>query len=446
MLNRRVLAVFSLAISGLCWSGSVLADQSDGPAADSPFTSSITAGETFTCYNGSDGSIFCWGQAQNGQLGDTSYGLPIQKVPSQVSGSGSNFVATQISAGESHVCALIEDGKVKCWGKNDYGQTGNDKTRQSGSGNPNEVHWLHGTLYPGGGPTSVTDDNYVVADPSAAPLVNIVQVSAGISSTCALDSSQRIWCWGANSQGQSGYGDATSDSGGDAGKNFAVPRARLVRDGSSSPITGFTSVSVGERFACAIKQGGTVWCWGDNDDGQLGNGGIADSSTPIQVTGVTGATVISAGARHACVIASGGVKCWGQGSDGRLGSSRASGPLAPVSVDVSNAVRLSSGYAHSCALDSSAKLWCWGRFYDNYSADMSGGTGGGTASVRSGGVFGTSGTSTTPQQVVGLGSVKSFASGNNHVCAVEVDGPMKCWGTGSLGQLGNNQSLSLIHI
>ena len=143
---KKAILVLALAVSGIGWSGSALADQSDGPAADSAFTSIISAGESFSCFLGSDGAIYCWGQAQFGQLGDTSYSLPIQKVPGQVSGSGSNFIATQISAGEAHICAVIDDGKVKCWGKNDYGQTGNDKTRQTGSGNPNEVHWLHLSL------------------------------------------------------------------------------------------------------------------------------------------------------------------------------------------------------------------------------------------------------------------------------------------------------------
>ena len=434
MWTKRVVSILALLMSSVFSVGIALADQSDGPASDSAATSTLTAGETFTCYLGSDGSIYCWGQAQNGQMGDsTAFSLPAQKVPGIVSGSGSNFVATQISAGESHICAVMDDGKVKCWGRNDYGQTGNGYTRQSNTGNPYEVHFLHGTIYPGGGP-GVTDDNYVIKASDSTPLTDIVQVSAGISSTCAIDNSTNAWCWGANAQGQSGFGDVKSTG------DFAAPKARQVRDGSANPISGFRSVAVGELFACALKNDGTVWCWGDNSEGQLGNGGVADSSTPIQVAGITSATAIAAGARHACVVAAGAVKCWGQGADGRLGSSRASGGLAPVDVPgLTNVSRISAGFAHSCALDTSAKLWCWGRFYDNYYADMNGGQGGGAASLRSGGTFGTSGTSNTPQQVAVFTSVASFASGNNHVCAIEVDGPMKCWGSGSYGQLGNNQ-------
>ena len=436
MLKRRVLVFLVSSVSFICPAflgpTPVDADASDGVPTDVAATGTITAGETFTCYLTPDAAIYCWGQAQYGQMGDASFSVTPQKVPGIISGSGSNFLSTQISAGDSHICALMVDTKVKCWGKNDYGQTGNGSTRQTGSGNPNEVHFLHGTIYPGGGP-GVADDNYV-KDSGGGTLSNITQISGGISTTCAIDTSKRAWCWGGNSKGQTGYGDVKTSG------DYAAPSARLVRDGASSAIVGFKSIAVGELFACGLKDDGTVWCWGDNSEGQLGNGGFADSSTPIQVTSVAGVTAIAVGARHACAVISGLVKCWGQGDDGRLGSARASGGLAPVDVPgLTNVVRISAGYAHSCALDSSARLWCWGRFYDNFNPSMVGERGGAAASLRSGGVFGTSGTSSTPQMVSGFTSVKSFASGNNHVCAVEVDGPMKCWGSGTYGQLGNNQ-------
>jgi alpha-tubulin suppressor-like RCC1 family protein len=425
MLRKLILALclVSLPVAG---SGAIVsADQSDGPASDASDTGTLTAGEVNTCYLAPVGSLYCWGLGQYGAIGDVTFGAQAQKTPAQVTGGGLYFDLTQITAGDTHICALTTDTKVKCWGGNRFGQTGNGRTSQSGTGNTNEVHFLHADLGSG-----TYDDNYVIKTDNSA-LSGVSQVSAGLQFTCAIATAGKVWCWGHNGGGQSGYGDVAGTS------PYAAPKARAVRDGSNNDVTGFTSVSAGELFACGLKSNGTVWCWGNNINGQLGDGGSAASAHPVQVSAVSGATAIAAGAKHACALTASGLYCWGNGADGRLGSSQAGGAVAPVAVAISNVTRISAGYAHSCALDSSNQLWCWGRFYNGYFEDANGGAGA-TTSIRDHGVFGQTTTSLTPQIVDGLGAVKAFASGNNHVCALVVDGPFKCWGVGSSGQIGNN--------
>ncbi len=416
-LGASVIAAVSLALPN-----TTLADRSDGPPSDAAATSVLSAGETFTCYLGDGGALYCWGQTQNGQLGDLTYGGVPQKTAVLVSGSGSLFSPTEVATGDSTVCVLLSDTKVKCWGANGNGETGNGKTRQTGSGNPNEVHHL-------GGVGSVNENNVLKDDDST--LDGVTQVSVGLQSTCAVATGGKVWCWGSNRYGQSGYGDTSG------AWAYANPKARPVRDSSNNEVTGFASVAVGELFACGLKVDGTVWCWGNNANGQLGDGGTSDSYNPKRVTGISNATVIAAGGNHACAVTPGGLYCWGLGNNFRLGSAR-SGATLPVLVDIPNVVRVSAGFAHSCALDSSAQLWCWGRFVTDY-FQGSYGDPSTSATYASYGVHGSATAASSPQKVTAFTAVKSFASGNNHVCAVEVDGPMKCWGVGTLGQLGNNQ-------
>ncbi|MFM7095124.1 MAG: hypothetical protein ACKOYL_11335, partial [Actinomycetota bacterium] len=125
MLIKRLTLCALAVVAVLVVPTSTLADVSDGPAADAAVTSVISAGQNNACYLGSDGSLYCWGHAQKGQLGDVSYGGATQKSPVLISGSGSLFSPTQVSVGDSTVCVLLADTKVKCWGSNGYGETGN---------------------------------------------------------------------------------------------------------------------------------------------------------------------------------------------------------------------------------------------------------------------------------------------------------------------------------
>ena len=191
---------------------------------------------------------------------------------------------------------------------------------------------------------------------------------------------------------------------------FAVP-----------PLLGVQGITAGSFHTCAIVNG-SAQCWGDNANGQLGNGTKNPASTPAEVAGLhANVSAISSGYRHACAVASGAALCWGWNPDGELGNGTMTQSMAPVGVTglSSGVTAIAAGANHSCAIVSGA-VWCWGY-------NSSGQLGNGTAASPN----------LTPVNVTGLGlGVSTITSGFDHTCAI-VSGGAWCWGGNSFGQLGN---------
>ncbi len=192
--------------------------------------------------------------------------------------------------------------------------------------------------------------------------------------------------------------------------------------GLSSGVTQI-SASTGSN-TCALLTTGAVKCWGWNADGQIGDGTTTDRTTPTQVTGLTsGVTSVSTGRNSTCAVVAGSAKCWGNNLHGGLGDNTTTTRLSPVQVSglTSNVTSVSTGYQYACAVVSGAAK-CWGegdsaRLGDGYTADR-----------------------WTPVQVSGLTSgVTAIRTRSNHTCAV-VAGAAKCWGSGTNGELGDNTS------
>ena len=176
-------------------------------------------------------------------------------------------------------------------------------------------------------------------------------ISAGTYHACARLVSGTVECWGRNDHGELGNGTKTSS-----------PTAVAV-----SGITNAIGVSaIGEPDAddhtCALLAGGTIECWGYNDDGELGNGTTTDSTTPVQVSSITNATQVSAGGFQTCALLSGGtVECWGYNYYGELGNGTKTDSSAPVQVSgITNAIQVSAGGFHTCAVLSDHTVECWG--------------------------------------------------------------------------------------
>jgi alpha-tubulin suppressor-like RCC1 family protein len=243
---------------------------------------------------------------------------------------------------------------------------------------------------------------------SPLPPASASSISAGAVHTCALTTTGAIRCWGYNGAGALGNG-TTVDS--------PVP-VQVTQLGGTA-----VGVTAGDLFTCALIATGGVRCWGSNADRQLGNGGTADSSVPVNVVGLNGGVAaVSAGGGHACAVTlSGAAKCWGGNQYGQLGNGSVVSSSVPVDVAGlgSGVVGIASGGNHSCALTAAGAVKCWGANFD-------GGLGDGTLTD-----------SAVPVDVVGLGSgVTKVEAGALHTCALMDLGTVKCWGSGDFGQLG----------
>ena len=245
----------------------------------------------------------------------------------------------------------------------------------------------------------------VTATVTTDPGVDAVGTGAGRS--CGRYHDGVVKCWGWNILGGLGNG-TTTDS--------WVP----------VPVTGIataTAVDPGDGHSpCALLSSGSVVCWGDNAQGQLGDGTTTSSSTPVVVAGITTASALGVGGNHACaVLSSGSVKCWGNNLYGQLGNgTTTSSPAAVTVTGITTAVAVGTNDYHSCALLAGGTVKCWGFGLWGQLGD------GGTAF-----------SSSTPVDVSGITDAVAIAAGRHHSCAVLGDATIKCWGRNQYGQLGN---------
>lgn len=188
-----------------------------------------------------------------------------------------------------------------------------------------------------------------------------------------------------------------------------------------SNLTGATAVSAGEGHSLALKSDGTVWAWGYGFFGQLGNGATSNSPVPVRVSDLTGATAVAAGDHHSLALKSDGtVRAWGNGGDGRLGNKKMTNSSVPVQVsNLTGVTAVAAGRVHSLALKSDGTVWAWGN-------GASGQLGNGRTS-----------SSSAPVRVSNLTGVTAIAAGSDHNLAVKSDGTVWAWGGGVHGQLGN---------
>ncbi len=181
------------------------------------------------------------------------------------------------------------------------------------------------------------------------------------------------------------------------------------------------AVSAGGNHACAVRNDGTVRCWGENGQGQIGDGTSTDRLSPANVSGITTAVAVSAGGAHTCALrVDGTVRCWGRGANGQLGNNSTAERRSPVTVSgLSTAVAIAAGRDHTCALLHDGAVRCWG-------SNSSGQLGDGTTTNR-----------LTPVTVSGLSGVTALTAGGFHTCAQRADATARCWGLNNLGQLGD---------
>src|SRR5262245_55940925 len=380
--RRRTAFVLALALAGTSLLPTAARASAPGGSAEAGSSDwrQVSVGALHTCGIRTSGRLYCWGRDTYGQLGD-DVTVAEKSRPVEVAGGATNWVA--VSAGAEHTCGLRRTGRLYCWGADGGGQLGN--------GLPNaDQHTPVLTL--GSGWTSV---------------------AAGGSHTCGRRSSGRLFCWGYDGAGQLG------DGGG--GTIRSAPRE--VAGGAT---TWSNAISAGTEDTCALRTTGRLFCWGSDLRGQLGNGGTnTNSFGPTQVAGgITTWVSVAVGYEHACALrASGRLFCWGGDDSGELGNGGAS-----TERDVPTLVagggrwtRVATGNSHTCARRPSGRLSCWGW-------DIGGGLGDGGTNTDKG----------VPTAIVGGATDWTLVDGGDyHTCSRITSGRLYCWGSDLQGQLGN---------
>ncbi len=306
-----------------------------------------------------NGSVKCWGNNAFGQLGQGHTRALGDSTTDRVATVpaielGSSRTATQLAVGGSHSCALLDNGSVKCWGSNTYGRLGLGDTNTRGD-RPGEMGNALPAIDLGSGQTAT-------------------QIAAGVSHSCALLDNGSVKCWGRNGAGQLGLGD--TDTRGDDESGDAIPAVDL---GSSRTAT---QIAVGSSLSCALLDNGSIKCWGINTSGQLGLGdtdhrgdgpGEMGNALPaIDLGSSRTATQIAVGGFHSCALLdNGSVKCWGNNLASQLGLGDADalgdGPgemgnaLPAIGLGSGRtAAQIAAGGFHSCALLDNGRVKCWG--------------------------------------------------------------------------------------
>lgn len=398
---------------------SLLAFGGETPAgAAAPNVTTMSTGGNHVCAVRMDRTVWCWGSARDGLLGDGTTGDAdnLRTRPVRVMrGSSALTGVTRVAAGGSFTCAVRANGTVWCWGSITFGQLGNGVRGDIGDYRATAVQVRRGSVH----------------------LTGVKHVVAGRLHACALRTDGSVYCWGFAQYEQPGDGTT-------GGPGQVRTTAVRVRRGSAY-LDKVTAIAAGTDHTCAIRKDGSTWCWGRGVDGQLGDGQSGGShmrTVPVRVKRgngyLTKAAGIDAGGDHTCVRRTDGTAwCWGAAESGQLGDGTTGDPVThlrstPVQVVRGSGVMtgvtgLGTGEGHSCARRSDGSAWCWGRGDSGQLGD--GATGNPTTHVRLKPVR-----VLRPTEV--LTGVRTVAGGFGHTCALRTDKGVWCWGSNRFGQAG----------
>ena len=332
------------------------------------------------------------------------------------------FEWASISTGGRFTCGVRTDGSAWCWGNNHYGQLGDGVQ-------------IHPDVC-----DTLADPPMDDCSPSPVPVASlfsdVTSISAGsVGHACASKSDGSAWCWGHNLYGQLGDGlTHQTCTPNDIDCSYVPVRVAGLSD--------VTSVSAGGLHSCALVADGTVWCWGNNTDGQLGDTTTQDRPAPVQVAGLSNVDHLSAGNSHACAVGRDGTAwCWGSNKCGQLGdgvqdhlNTCSSSDCSPTPVQVtglSGADSISAANWTTCAVKNDSTAWCWGA---NDCGQLGDGLGHQDCNLPD---CSLDERSYAPVQVVSLSDVEAVSAGWRHNCALKSDSTAWCWGANDSGQLGD---------
>ena len=355
----------------------------------------IAAGGFHSLCLDTTGTIWAMGYNFHGQLGLGDNVSRDGAVSKSLAG------VKHISAGYWHSTATLCYGQTRTWGMNDQGQLGNG---------------------------TVTSSNTTVTP--TAVIANAASIVSGSSSytSAVLHGEGRLWLWGDNSFGQLGNGSAATP---------ATPQLTYVETTAKWPMDGMMKVVGGLNYTLALRADGTVWSWGWNISGQLGNNTRTNSLVPVQVQTVGGnaltrITDIAAGDVHSLAMnVEGQVFAWGSNFDGESGRAGTTADVLvatrvnddPSGTDLNNMIGIAAAGRHSLALEYDGNVYAWGR--------------------NSEGQLGSGGTANRDYAALSrttaltlLTGVKRVAAGGGHSLALHADGTVRGSGRNLSGQLG----------
>ena len=388
----------------------------------------VAGGSRFFCGLRQGGRLSCWGSATRGATG---LGYSSDRASPSPVGSDLDWSAVQVQTDDG--CGIHATGKLSCWGRNIAGEIGDGTTTTR--------------------PTPV--------DVGAGKTWKRVGVgrthSCGIANDGGADA---MYCWGSDNYGEAGNGAGSTPS--------LTPAPIAASPGNSSP---YADLAVGSSHTCAIRADKSLWCWGRNNYGQLGDGTTSNQSAPTQVGAATDWASITTAGETTCGLRSGGILwCWGRNDNGQLGLGLPDAQLsAPAQLSGSWSFA-SMGSTHGCAVSTTGSLWCWGR---NTSGELGFGNTMSPVSIpaqvgmsatwlsvatgisattcaldASGDVYcfgsgsygqlgsGAYASATSPQKIASGGGFSAIAVGSDHGCAIRQSGELTCWGASYAAQLG----------
>jgi alpha-tubulin suppressor-like RCC1 family protein len=409
----------------------------------------LALGRVHSCVLLATGSVKCWGSNQYGQLGLSASTSSHRGDGADEMGNnlptlvlGNSVLATDISSGEDHSCVIIDINKIRCWGRNDYGQLGHNHSASniaSWGQNANTMaslpdSWGNNYSYYEG---LALDKNYSCGVSRSQNEVicwghqaqsslkyptkyhdfsakgGVKQLEAGNGFICVLaKNDNNVYCWGNDAWHTARPGQTTF--------TYTVPNL------SSPHLSGYKQIAAGENFLCGITSDDAVKCFGWNIAGILGETGPGTYVGPASAVSLAipsgTPSSIYAGAGHACVINdSGALSCWGANNFGQVGDNTTTAKTAPTTIAIGGAaLAVSLGRHHSCAVITGGAVQCWG---DNQYGQV------GNDSVTT--------SFTTPQTIAlgGAGNAKTLSLGEDSSCAVMTDDKFRCWGRNSKGEL-----------
>jgi alpha-tubulin suppressor-like RCC1 family protein len=273
----------------------------------------IGVGFSFTCGLEDGGALSCWGLNATGQLGGGAEVGPVADEPVPVV-PGKSW--KKVAGGDQHACAIDAENRLWCWGSNEWGQLGNG--------------------------TNTTSDTPVQVGSAS----DWTDIASGYGHVCGLRGAGALYCWGLNGQGQLGTGNTT---------NRNTPG--LIASGSE-----FQTLGLGGYHSCAILKSGALRCWGHNVRGQVGTGGSGTNLSSVQSIGsATDWIAVQGGGFHTCGIRRDtGLYCWGSNQDRQLGDGTTTQRNSPHLIQTGSWSTVASFDTTTCALDEDSELWCWG--------------------------------------------------------------------------------------